>query len=61
MKKSIEGILSLLSKKEISMLTTVVEETIAIEAIKKQEKVFTAADLWSIHKGIKNRSIRKYF
>lgn len=61
MKKSIEGILSQLTKKEINLLTTVVEETIAIETIKKQGKIFTAADLWSIQKGVKNRSMRKYF
>lgn len=61
MKKSIEGILSLLTIKEISLLTTIVDETIATEVSKKKEKVFTAADLWSIQKSVKNRSTRKYF
>lgn len=61
MKKSTQGFINQLSKKDIVLLTTLVNETIAFGVVEKQEKVFTAADMWNIHKMVKTRSMRRYF
>jgi len=60
MKKSTQGFINQLSKQEICELTTVVKETIALEMEEKQEKIFTVADLWNIHRTTKPRSQRRY-
>lgn len=61
MKKSIKSYLDHLTKNEIHQLTTLVEETIAVGLIEKQQKSFTAADLWNIQRNARTRTIRKFF
>lgn len=60
MKKLSNVLFSQLTRKELNVLTTVIDETIATEFSFKENKVFTPADMWNIHRNLKSRITRRY-
>lgn len=60
MKKSSVSIFSQISAAHLESLTNVVEETIAAGLNKSKDKVFTAAELWSIQRQSRKFIQRRY-
>lgn len=60
MKKLVKNIFSTISQNEMKNLTEEVKETMAFEFAPAKEKVFTAADLWSIHRQTRTRISRRF-
>jgi hypothetical protein len=62
MKTQVKNLLVTLNENELAHLTNQVRETIALDAlIEKTKQVFTAADLWNIHKMKRVRTGRRNF
>jgi hypothetical protein len=62
MKTQVKNLLVTLNENELAHLTSQVRETIALDAlIEKTKQVFTAADLWNIHKMKRVRTGRRMF
>ena len=62
MKTLVKNLLVNLSKNELAHLTKEVKETVALDGfVAETKRVFTAADLWSIHKRRAVRTGRKMF
>lgn len=50
-----------LSKQQLKAITTIVDETIApVIILQEPEKVFSAADLWSVHRQRRSFSKRRF-
>ena len=60
MKKQSSISFASLGKQHLADLTTEVKETIAFESAEAGRKIFTAADLWYIHRQAKSRVQRRY-
>lgn len=61
MKRSLNSLLNQLSNTEMKNLTKMIDETIALGSVQPTRHIFTAADLWKIHRNSKPRNHRKYF
>ena len=60
MKKSTNNLFTTLSNNQLESLTTQVQETLAFASNINNNKVFTNADLWNIHRKAKNRIQRRF-
>jgi hypothetical protein len=54
------GIFTSMSKTQVTNLTTVVDETLAMNLATQHCKTFSAADLWNIQRHGRNRTQRRY-
>ena len=60
MKKQLFNSFMPVSKTEMSILTKEVKETLATNFETRQEKIFSAADLWNIQRNKKRNPGRKF-
>lgn len=49
-----------ISKTALEELTKEVKETIAMDIAVRQEKIFSSADLWNLHRNKRKVAIRKF-
>jgi hypothetical protein len=59
MKRQSASLLFTISTTALQNLVTIVEETLAFEAVPAKKKAFTAADLWNIQR--QKKSVRRRF
>ncbi|MEJ7587643.1 MAG: hypothetical protein WKI04_08785 [Ferruginibacter sp.] len=59
MKKQSNTLFAIISSKMVENLTNVVKETLATEFNQPANKIFTAADLWSIQRQRRTRTQRR--
>jgi hypothetical protein len=60
MKKSFNILSNRLSDSQMQNITMVTKETIAFNLVPANQQIFTAADLWNIHRNLKQRVQRRF-
>ena len=60
MKKQLQALFTLVTKTEISLLTTEVKETLAPDFNLNEQKIFSSADLWNIQRNKKRNPGRRF-
>ncbi|MEO5892399.1 MAG: hypothetical protein ABIQ31_19275 [Ferruginibacter sp.] len=59
MKKSTTSLFNQMSTKQLENLTTVINETLAMDLYQPKVKIFTAADMWNIQRQGRSRTQRR--